>query len=557
MKPIAAYTLAVALSTLAAPLQASLWPVLPDLEGVAGYNQLYFFKGRYINLSGQGPASFWSSTDGINFTAHPNRYFAQGQNGYVFDDLMLIHGFGSTLQSSTDGVNFTTDWESGLGGSSYRIVRDGGRYYAGTSEGLFVADGQPTGFTLAAGNADLSSTYGDASKVASFIAARDGRVIVSLAGGKPQLSTDGGASFQAALPGISETRADFFGEGGDYLWAQAGTSLYRATWDSLNWQRLADDFAGTMLGIGPDGGLYRSNRIIIPRAPAIWLLEKSIDGVNWGKVFDYSAHQEGTSMQSINFAGDMFYVSGTKTRVYHGKVDDLIAPGENLFKSAQPLLGDWYYSDYLGFCWMGSYPWIYTLPLGWMFISGPNESGFFAYSHAIGWFHTSATEYPRIASVHNLEHYDVDTTSLFPDTRFTRVRNGEVVTSSRVGELEFDFDALAGRTIRLSDSIGEHTLVVNSFGNEGDRGDLTMSIEGSTYTFSSVQLSYAPIAGQRPRILLQAQALPGDTSMGSTVQVGLHFQSQTSGTTSYVGYNLGIVPPVTGGSGVRGRFTVE
>lgn len=533
------------------------WSTLPSVEGVAGYNNVYYFNGKYILLAGQGP-SYWSSDDGVNFTANPNQYYAQGYNATVFDDIMFVAAY-STIQYTTDGAQFTTIYETGIDSSIQGIARLGDTYFAATGKGLYTTT-NPTGtntWTLAAGNASLpASQFGD--KNVAHLVAHNGKLVAAVAYAAPYISTDNGASFTpltAGLPANTSNQGVYsMVYDGTYIWAAiSGQShLYRTDLSNNSWELVSDQSSHDLIAADPNGGVYRYFTNYQPGKSST-TLQKSIDGVNWNDVFDYNANNTGTSNRWLSFAGDKAYLGGTAKRVFYTSADDLLAPGEFIFRSAYDLGDGWWFSFQWGYFWAGAYPWIYNFYLGWTYIHGPNEAGYYAWDPSFGWFFSGREFFPYIFVFSNGEGYTIDTNTQYPNTLFER-SNGAKVGLNQVGVLTVDFADIAGKTIKFSDSIGSHTLVVNSFGNESDRGDLTMSINGETYLFNLVQLSYMVQLGV-PMIVLQAQSVAG-TSI-NTVQVTLSYTSANGGTTNYLGYSIGLLPPVTGGNGVKGTFTIE
>lgn len=532
------------------------WSVLTSVDDIAGYNNVYYFKGKYILLAGQGP-SYWSSDDGVNFTANPNQYYAQGYEAYILEDLMLIASY-STIQYTTDGVNLVTVYETGIDSAIRGIVKIDDTYIAATEKGIYTTT-DPKGsntWTPAAGNASLPEPQNGTDKNISHIIALDGKLVAAVAFRAPHVSTDKGASFTPMTAGLpantNEQSVHSMVYDGNYIWAVIGnrghlyrTNLSNNTWEAVNIQTNTD-----LIAADPKGGIYRYGSTI-QSGKQTTQLQKSVDGVNWNDLFDYNANNTGTSNRWLTFAGDKAYLGGTAKRVFYTLADDLLAPGEFIFRSAYDLGDGWWYSFQWGFFWAGAYPWIYNFYLDWTYIFGPNESGYYAWQPTFGWFFSGRTFFPYIYVFNNSEGYTIDTTTQYPNTLFEKNSGGGKVGINEVGVLSVNFADLSGKTITFSDSIGSHTLVVNSFGNESDRGDLTMSINGQSYLFNFVQLTYTVQLGV-PKILLQAQS-----ATGNTVQVGLSYTSTAGGTTSYLGYSLGIVPPVTGGNGVQGTFNIQ
>lgn len=534
--------------TLCISGQAGLlaWSTLASVEGVTGYNKVYYFKGKYILLAGQGP-SFWSSDNGVNFTANPNQYFAINYEAETFDDIMLIGGGGS-IQYSTDGINFTTIYNTGIEERVRNFAKLGDTYFAGTDNGIYSST-TPTvadSWTAVSGNDDLPMAQFGEDKGISSLLAQDGKLVAAVDYAPPYVSTDNGASFTPMTSGLPATlndqRTDKLVFDGEYIWGSIGNTraLYRTTFDSLVWELVDANANLDLLAADPMGGIYRYTTAI----------QKSIDGLTWTDVFDYSANNTGTSNRWLTFAGGTAYLGGTGNRVFYTPADELIAPGEFLFRSAYELGDGWWWSTEWGFFWAGAYPWIYNFYLEWTYIFGPNESGYYAWDPTFGWFFSGRNFFPYIYVFNNGEGYTIDKDTSYPNTLFEQSSGGKVGLEL-VGLLNVNFGDLSGKTVTFNDSIGSHTLAVNSFGNESDRGELTMSINGQSYLFNFVQLTYTEPLGM-PQILLQAQS-----STGNTVQVTLRYTSRSGGTTHYLGYSLGIVPPVTGGSGVQGTFTIE
>lgn len=491
---------------------------------------------------------FWESSDGYQFTPKPS-VWVPSYNAEVHGDALFAYGF-SFVNPTKDPTSFPFVELPGVN-TVFDVDRDVDTFYIGTDVGVFVSKDSGQTWTAVEGNASIAANVSE--RNVRNLVAWNGKLLIATSAG-PMYSTDEGKTFSTILTGISNggstNKVMAMYRSGDTIWATIGgfRRLHKTSLETISWTLVDSAFNSDLIYGDPQGGLYR----IPGNASGI---EKSIDGVNWGSIFNFTENQGAVPIKFMIANNYAYVCSRSGMNTWREDLNYVVAPGEFMFKSAYNLGDAWYWKSNIGYFWSGAYPWIWTPALGWTYILGPSEKGYFAYDLNFGWFYTWGEWFPYINVFKDGEFYTINMDSTYPNTQFTRASDNAVVSVGQVGVLNFDFTSLAGKTIKFTDSVGSHTLIINSFANDSDRGDLTMQISGQTQTFSNVQLSYTNITG--PRILLQAQAILGDTTLGSSVQVNLAFDTKTAGTTQFVGYAIFSLPPITGGSNVKGTFKVE
>lgn len=111
----------------------------------------------------------------------------------------------------------------------------------------------------------------------------------------------------------------------------------------------------------------------------------------------------------------------------HVQLSDAAAGISAAFPSAQEQLGDWYWIPWLGYFYMGSFPWMCSNQLGWLLFDPQNSQPqcMWFWENSLGWFWTSPDHFPRIFAKDSGLQWQFDGTEPDGRCRFIPVPDAE------------------------------------------------------------------------------------------------------------------------------------
>ena len=530
------------------------------IDGVAEFNGTYYLTDQF-NYG----TRYWTSTDGINFTeqsppegipfwprVHP---VSEGLAFYQLDFLVTTSD-GETFHY-TDFDARTADYENTkrvahLGDGVWLATMtgkiEGSHFWRSTDDGAtwaplttFPEEIPEEGY----GWVDVTGKNGTAfvfnSAVASF-----------------WRSADDGDSWQEQTLPFTPYGFLHYEDGSIWIGDDAG-KIWRSDDMGATWQETPLDLSYTT-----DGGLPGSLDLIEVTPDDEYFAHngydqifRSEDGRNWELYVDSSSYgfmQVGdryfwvvgnNAYLSLNQSVATLFVADLDAKVFSmGPFTGLQDAGNGDARS------DWF--DWFN---VSSYPWIYHYTFGYQYVLGPSESIFYGYDPDFGTYYTSDALYPVLYAFGPGLWLYADRNSAQP-AGFWTLPAGDYLTEPEVaGAFPFAFPEMFGRSYRITDTIGTHTITFNNpDGPVEDGADLLLSINGTEYTFSEVALAYTDLV-TGPQIVVQAAAIVGDTAVGSTAQFTMTPDSQTTGSVQWAGYSIFGGGGVTiGGEGATGTY---
>jgi hypothetical protein len=524
----------------------------PLIDGVAELNGTYYATDQF-----KVATVYYTSQDGRNFEERPVpegvvlRQVHKVSGGLAFYRL-------DNVAVTTDGVNFQyTDLIPDafpninsvvhLGNGVWLLTLNLGhdhRLWRSTDNG---ASWQPV--------TAFDSTPENQSRNLLIMAGHQGTAIMVSTNMLTRSTDNGNTWTPLALP---FSPVSLWIQQGGTLWMPSETHIYRSDDMGLSWTQVApfehpDSFHnlrlkavgndGSFFAKGSDGPFYRLS------GSGTWQVYFDAQDVGYSFFFadDYFWP-----------AGDFVYATlneGTRASFVVAELGAQslqIGPFRNLYEGENGYVWSpwfqWFAPDTL--------PWVYHYNFGWIYVPADSENSFFFYDLEAGWLYTEPALFPNIYSYEmpGWIYADMRTTS---PLYFWKLPEGDYITESEVipEEEPFDFNALFGKTFRITDSIGTHTITFNNPDAPAtDGADMVFNYKGTNYTMSNVTVAFLDLI-TGPQIVIQAIAVVGDTALGSQVQFGMYPDSQTTGEVRYLGYAImtGLLPE-TGGQGVVGRY---